>query len=161
MREAHPAVVASIWLCIAAWAYVMAGRCRGRELPAALPVWIAGWLAYIVHALTAFATHYHWSHEIALAETARQTRELTGFDSGTGLWWNYLFGLVWAAEAIRWLATGTSSPTGRWKWPHFAMMGFLAFMVFNGTVVFGDGAARWGGIAVFLMLGGVWLGKGR
>lgn len=157
MAQAHSVVALSIWLCVAAWAYVMAGRCRGRELPGALPVWIAGWGAYVVHALAAFATHYHWSHAVALAETARQTRELTGFDSGAGLWWNYLFGLVWAAEGIRWFATGRPQPVGRWKRPHFVVMGFLAFMVFNGTVVFGQGAARGFGVAVFLLLGMVWL----
>ncbi len=152
------AVVLPIWLCVAAWAYVMAGRCRGRDLPGAFPVWIIGGVAYVVHVLAAFATHYQWSHDIALAETARQTRELTGFDTGVGLWLNYLFGLAWGVEALRWFATGEAVPRGRWKWPQRVVLVFLAFMVFNGAVVFGQGAVRGFGIVVFLMLGVVWLG---
>ena len=156
MPQTHPIVVLSIWLAVAGWGIVMFGRCRGRKLPGALAIWVTGWFAFVVHVISAFATSYRWSHGVALAETARQTRDLTGFDSGIGLWMNYLFGAIWVVDAVRWAATGEAVATGRWKWPHRSMHLFLAFMVFNGTVVFASGATRVFGILIFVFLGAAW-----
>jgi len=143
---------ATIWLAVAAWAYVVAGHCRARDLPGALAVWIVGLVAYLGHVLAAFEFHYRWSHQVALAETARQTADLTGFDSGAGLWLNYLVGAIWACDAARWAVTGR--PRGAF---HRTWHTFLAFMIFNGTVVFGQGPVRWFGLAVFTCLAALWL----
>lgn len=143
----------TIWLAVAAWAAVLYGRCRGREIPGARAVWIAGLAAYLGHVVAAFSSHYHWSHAIAFAETARQTRDLTGFDSGAGLWLNYLLGLLWLIDAVRWLVTGHPLPANRpWRAVFLGIHGFFAFMILNGTVIFGQGPVRWFGGAVFACL---------
>lgn len=142
----------TIWLAVACWALVMAGRCRGREMPGALPIWFVGLGAYVAHVIAAFEFHYHWSHLFALAETGRQTAALTGVDSGAGLWLNYLLGAIWAYDAARWAVTG--HPRGAFYRTWHA---FLAFMIFNGTVVFGQGPVRWFGLAVFTCLAALWL----
>ena len=102
-------------------------------------MWLVGALIYAAHAALAFERFYDWSHARAIEETARATREATGVDSGAGLWLNYLFGVVWLVDAVHGVATGED---GRRRVPRparIAIEGFLAFLVFQGTVVFGNG----------------------
>lgn len=142
----------SIWVSVAAWAAVMAGRLRGRECRGAWLLWAAGCAAYGLHLAAAFAGPYRWSHAVAWAETARRTRELTGVDAGAGLWLNYLFGLVWLGDLAGWRIRGAPLPGGRWRPAALGLHGFLAFMIFQGTVVFGAGPSRWFGVGVFAYL---------
>ena len=58
--------------------------------------WTFGFLLFVAHVVAAFHFHHHWSHRAALAETACQTRDLLGLEFGVGLYFNYLFLLVWA-----------------------------------------------------------------
>ncbi len=151
----------SIWLAVAAWAAVTAAGLAGWTLPGARWIWGGAWVAFVFHAVTAFATRYQWSQEIALAETARQTRELVGLESGAGLWWNYAFGLFWGLDLARWFATGEEVPSGDVaRRLHRALRIFLAFMVFNGAVIFVEGPQRGMGLAVFAVLAVAW-GLGR
>ncbi|MBM3786009.1 MAG: hypothetical protein FJW30_16740 [Acidobacteria bacterium] len=81
---------------------------------------------YLIHVALAFTFVYGWSHAAALRETARQTRELFGVDSGAGIYLNYLMTLVWGADCI-------------WNWRARAWRVFvhalLAFLFFNASVV--------------------------
>jgi hypothetical protein len=116
-----------------------------REGPARA-LWTAGVLSYLAHAVSAFHRVHGWSHEKAVLETARQTEELLGVSSGAGLYFNYLFTLVWTADALWWWI----DPDGyrrRPRWTTFSVHLFLAFMFFNGAVVFADGFSRWVGLA--------------
>lgn len=153
-------VRASVWASVLAWAWVMAVRVRGRVRSSARWIWTLGWVAYLVHALAAFGGFYGWSHARAVAETARQTAEATGLDSGAGIWFNYAFGAVWLADVARWWAVGTARYLQRGGWRRVAD-GFMAFMIFNGTVVFGRGVARWVGVGLFVGLAAWWLAHRR
>ena len=73
----------------------------------------------------------------ALAATASQTAELTGIDTGVGLYLNYTFAVVWLADAT-WLHLAKRSHESRPAWVGALMHGFVAFMWFNATVVFGS-----------------------
>lgn len=150
-------VRASIWLAVLAWAVVMGGWLKGSSWRSTWLIWTAGLLAYLVHVATAFAGFYHWSHAIAFSETLRQTAELTGIDSGAGIWLNYLIGILWIIDVIRWRLSGKAWIVGRWHWLSASFHVFLAFMIFNGTVVFGNGPVRWFGVVIFLALATVWL----
>ena len=152
-------LIGSIWLAVAAWAVVSAGRIAGREGRGWLGIWLGGCAAYWVHAVVAFAGPDRGSVAVAWAETARQTEALTGIASGAGLVANALFGLVWAADGWRWWRTGRSVPPGRGRERglFLAGQGFLGFLVVNGTVVFGQGAVRVYGLAVFALLAVVWV----
>lgn len=117
-----------------------------------MTAWLLGAAAFAVHAMCAFHFFYGWSHSFAIAETARQTKELTGFDSGSGLYLNYLFGILWLADAVWWLRVGDRY-LSRPRWLTLSLHGFFWFMIVNGAIVFGSGAVRYYGVSLMgLML---------
>ena len=121
----------------------------GRLAVCLLGVWAAGAGLLWVHALLAFSAFYQWSFTVAFAETARQTFELTGWQSGAGLYANFVYGIAWTADAgFLWLK-GLRRYRQRHTWLTVVVHGYLGFIVFNGTVVFGDGPIRWFGVVVF------------
>ena len=145
-------VRASIWISVACWAWSVSAMLRGRATDATRWVWGAGADFFIIHAIAAFAHFYDWSHTVAVRETAAQTLEATGVDTGTGLWLNYLFGLVWCCDAAFWWIIGTPRYVGRGRWIHGLVHGFMAFMILQGTVFFGHGAVVYFGALIFLAL---------
>jgi len=118
----------------------------GRER-AARAAWAAGLLFYLAHVACAFQFFHNWSHQAAYRETARRTGELFGFDWGGGLYWNYAFTAAWAVDVL-W-----PRPPG---WLRAGLRGFLAFLAFQATVVFGAGWTRWAGLASTLALLLLW-----
>ena len=117
--------------------------------------WTLGLFAYLGHVAAAFHYYYQWSHDLGIAETARQTRELTGKDSGAGLYLNYFFTLVWIADTAYWWVVGLSGYARRSGWIDWIIHGFFVLMVVNGAVVFARGPVRWLGAAILLLLLGV------
>ncbi|MEZ5401433.1 MAG: hypothetical protein R2729_17310 [Bryobacteraceae bacterium] len=111
--------------------------------------WTAGFAFFAAHVAAAFHFYHHWSHAAAWLDTQRQTAALMGGRGwGGGLWFNYVFAAVWAADVARtWLGAKWGRP-----WRIFVQV-FFAFLFFNATVVFGHGAIRWTGAAGFLWLG--------
>jgi hypothetical protein len=130
------------------------GKASARA--AAKWAWIFGAGLCGVHILLAFHFYHHWSQSAAIAETARQTQAMTGINWGGGVYLNYLFAAVWLTDAAWWLFAD-SSFEHRPRWLGVAVQAWLAFIVFNSTVVFGSAAARWFGIAGFATLGIAWL----
>ncbi len=114
-------------------------------------VWLAGGLIFLVHVARAFHAAHAWSHADAYAHTARRTEELTGVASGVGLYLNYVFTAAWSADGL-WWSMFPDAHQRRPAWMTWALHGFLAFMVFNATVVFATGATRWLGLAAPLVL---------
>jgi hypothetical protein len=115
-------------------------------------LWTAGCLLFVAHVAAAFHSFHHWSHDEAYRETARQTADLVGMSSGWGLYLNYLFTLVWIADTAWWWGRGVNAHHQRPRWISATLDAFMAFMAFNGAVVFGHGATRWVGAAVTLLL---------
>jgi hypothetical protein len=117
-------------------------------------VWTIGCGCFLAHVAGAFAYFYHWSHAVAYRETARQTAELTGLHWGGGLYLNYLFALGWLIDVLWWwlaperFARRSRKLTALWH-------GFMFFMVFNGSVIFGRGPVRWLGAIVCAGLAGL------
>ena len=107
--------------------------------------------AYLLHVLAAFHFEHGWSHRHAALVTSRRTEEMVGVSSEAGLWLNYLFTAIFAADVVWWWAN-PAGYTRRPRWLAGTVHGFLAFMFFNGTVVFGNGLARALGIALTLAL---------
>jgi hypothetical protein len=117
-------------------------------------VWLAGCLVFLVHVFRAFHAVHGWSHADAYAHTARRTEEFAGVASGVGLYLNYVFTAVWLADAL-WWAFLPDAHRRCPAWMTWALHGFLAFMVFNATVVFAIGPTRWVGLAAGLVLFGL------
>ena len=139
--------VAVFWTIAAstvAWAIAECCRVLGWQMTLARLVWSAGAVAMTVHAVSAFAIVYRGSHEVALAETARQTAALTGFDSGFGLYVNYAFLTIWLADAAWWWSGPAAR--GRTAGLGWTRLGLFLFMFVNGAVIFADGWMRTIGI---------------
>jgi hypothetical protein len=137
-------VFGTISASVVCWAAAEVLRQRG--------LWAAGALLAVVHATAAFVTFYGGSHEIARVETMRQTAALTGLSFNGGIYVNYAFLAVWAADAVWWLAT-PQSYLGRPRVLSVAVRGFIFFIIVNGAVIFADGWARvLGAVSVMLVL---------
>jgi hypothetical protein len=152
----------TIWLAVAAW---IAAEWR-RSAPAAAPTsgraaWSIGALAALAHIALAFHVHHGWSHAAALADTARQTAAVTGRGWGGGVYVNYLFAVLWPADAAWWWRDAASfhrRPRGL----DAAVRGFLWFMFLNGAFVFVPGPARWLGLGAAAAVAAAWYrGRGR
>jgi hypothetical protein len=128
------------------------GRCHRLDLARLL--WTAGCLAFLLHTACAFQFYHHWSHRAAYEATARRTAEVVGLDWGGGLYANYGFAALWAADACWWWF-GPKRYLARPRGLEWALQGFLGFMAFNATVVFGAGAVRCAGLAACLFLAAV------
>ena len=108
-------------------------------------LWRGGALLLLAHMLAAFHWRHNWSHAAAYADTARQTREVTGIDWGGGVYFNYALLGLWLAEAFVWPPDlSVRQPRAR-NW----LAGYYAFMWFNATVIFGHGIVPWLGALAF------------
>lgn len=151
----HPAILSTAWVSFALWA-----GAAGLMIPATAAEWRAGatrfrvarwsWALgaamFVVHFLVAFHFAHRWRHENAF----QHVTDTAGF--GPGIFVSYLFTLLWAADAIWWLIAparyAIRPPSVGW-----AVHGFMAFITFNGTVVYVSGWIRWMAAGVFVVLG--------
>lgn len=154
----------SIWLALCAYAVgagtLLLARRRSRSITRARFAWTLGAAFFLAHVVSAFTYYHHWSHAAAYRETALRTSELTGLSWGGGIYLNYVFALAWLADVAWWWLASESfarrSPklTAIWQ-------GFMFFMVFNGTVVFGPGPVRWLGVLICGSLTTLWWHRRR
>lgn len=150
----------TIWVAVAGYAAGVAafGLSRGRcawESSARL-VWTVACVALLAHVTCAFHFYHGWSHRAAYLDTARQTSGVFGLDWGGGLYVNYALITGWVLDVSWWWARGLDSYRRR-PWPlSAAWHGFLLFIIFNATVVFKQGAARWAGLCLCVGLCVVW-----
>jgi hypothetical protein len=107
--------------------------------------WSLGCLAFLVHVATAFDRVHGWSNSAA----ARHVEDVSGF--GSGLYVSYLFTALWVADAAWWWID-KKGYDARAVWPDRAIHAFMAFIVFNGTVVYESGFIRWAGLLLFAVL---------
>jgi hypothetical protein len=113
-------------------------------------LWTLAWAAYLVHVAMAFHHYHHWSHAAA-GEHIRQ-----GSGVGEGIYFSYLFTLFWSVDVVSWwLWPGRRAACP--PWVGRALHAFLAFMIFNATVVFGTGWVRGAGALLFGELTALWL----
>ena len=149
----------TVWLALCGYALgatmLLAARGRAHWPARARWAWTFGCAFFLAHVGCAFAFFHGWSHTAAYRETARQTAELTGLHWGGGLFLNYIFALAWIADTMWWWLAPANFAR-RPPWLTAAWQGFLFFMVFNGTVVFGNGPVRWFGAAICAGLATLW-----
>ena len=116
--------------------------------------WSLAWLAYLVHLGMAFHHYHHWSHDDAM----RHTRAVSGV--GEGIFVSHIFTVVWSLDVIFWWLRPDRYAV-RSPWIDRLLHGFMAFVIFNATVVFEQGFIRWAGAALFVVLGLLWLRRLR
>ena len=114
--------------------------------------WTVGCIGMIVHVACAFHFQHGWSHAAAWEHTRQRTLELTGWNSGAGLYFNEAMTVLWLVDVVGW-----------WKildWPRRQRVWFwivqcvFAFMMVNATAVFGPG--YWRVVAVAFVGALVW-----
>ena len=140
---ASPAGVrATVLLATVAWA---AGEALMRRSPAvdhsARAVWTIGLALMILHVVLAFEVVYAWNHAAAVAATARQTAAVVGRGWEAGIFVNYVFIAVWAAD-VCWWWTAPASRASRSRRLETARFAFFVFMFVNGAIVFASGVGR-------------------
>ncbi|MFN0128415.1 MAG: hypothetical protein ACKV19_17210 [Verrucomicrobiales bacterium] len=147
----------TIWVALVMYTGGTVLWMEGRSPRGRRSIWSLGCAAFAAHVLLAYHFFYGWNHATALHETAQQTEAMTGFRSGSGLYLNFVFGLVWTGIVLRWWwspVTLRIPPAGGWM---ACWHGFALFMILNGTVVFGKGPVRWlGGVACLLIIVAWW-----
>jgi len=145
----------------------IAGRQRPR---AGRAIWTVGCGLFLGHVACAFHFYHHWSHGAAWRQTADETEQLLGVPFGDGIYFNYLFLVLWVLDVL-WLwtagspqfrsaasATGVplqpaspaATPRGR-----LGVHAFLLFIALNGAIIFEAGVTRWFAIPVSLALAGL------
>lgn len=145
----------TIRLALAAYALWLAGELLARTRPPARGSHASRWLyaiacgLFLVHVACAFHFYHGWSHAAAYDDTARQTQEQLGFAFGGGIYFSYLFALLWVAD-VAWLWLSPGRPPSRVT---AAIQLYMAFIALNGAIVFEAGVTRWVGIPVALLLG--------
>lgn len=155
----------TIWAAISAYAvgaaaFALSRNRRGWERAARL-AWTGACACLLAHVACAFHFYHGWSHAAAYLDTARQTGGVFGLYWGGGLYINYALLAGWALDVGCWWARGLDSYRRR-PWPLLAAWhGFLIFIIFNATVVFKTGAARWAGVCLCLGLCLAWRTAGR
>ncbi|MFO0805675.1 MAG: hypothetical protein U0791_21445 [Gemmataceae bacterium] len=107
-------------------------------------VYTTGLLAALLHASVAFHFGHGWSH----AEAFDRTERVSGF--GPGVFVNYAFVLVMAAETA-WMWRAFDSYISRPRWVHRIAIGFLWFVLFNSTVIFGRWPVNLLGLVMLMM----------
>jgi hypothetical protein len=108
--------------------------------------WTWALVIFLVHVMMAFHFYHHWSH----ADAFKRTRQISGF--GEGLYANYLFAVLWAADVAYWWLW-PARYASRSPWIDRALHGFMLFMVVNSMVVFATGRIQWAGLLVLILLG--------
>ena len=146
----------TVWIAIVAYTigcvvFATAPRQSGADRWVRL-AWTTGCAALVAHFICAFQFYHSWSHRSAYVETARQTAQVFAVNWGGGLFINYAVATLWAADVALWWFAGLSSYRRRPWWLILIWHSFLIFIIFNATVVFKDGPARWIGLLVSLTL---------
>src|SRR5262249_45029697 len=80
--------------------------------------WTWGIVCFLVHVGMAFQYYHHWSH----ADAFERTRRISGL--GEGIYFSYLFGLLWAADAAWWWIAPVRYAV-RSRWVDASLHGFM------------------------------------
>jgi hypothetical protein len=118
-------------------------RRGGKKFALLRWIWTAGCVLFIAHVACAFHFTHEWSHARAWEHTARETERLMGFSFGNGIYFSYLFLIVWVADVVS-LWVCDSRP---W-WFILPTYLFIFFIALNGAIVFEDGPTRPAGVMV-------------
>ena len=118
-------------------------------------VWSTACLFAAVHAYLALSDVHQWNHQHAFDHIANETERVLGFRFGYGVYFNYLFVIVWIADVI-WLWSSPESYQKRSNRLSSAFHLFLILIMVNGAVVFRDGLPRYLGTVVIASILVTW-----
>lgn len=112
-------------------------------------LWTCGCAIALAHMAAAFQWKHHWNHAAAYEHVLVRTHEMTGFESGLGLYINYAFALLWLTDtAIWWWNLRWPDRTA----PYWCVQTIFAFLMIQATAVFGPPFWKPIAIAVITLL---------
>lgn len=156
--DEQPLTLWTIRIALVCYVAVLAGRIAGRRSRTWRTIdrwiWTAGCLLLAAHIASAFHFYHAWSHAHAVADTARQTRELIGWEFGGGVYFNYLFAALWTFD-VGWMWIAAESYQRRPTSIALLLHAYMFFIAANGAIVFESGPTRWFGIAACIGLAAV------
>lgn len=121
-------------------------------------IWTAACGLFLVHVACAFQFYHDWSHASAWRDTAEQTQALMGMAFGDGIYFSYVFLVLWILD-VGWMwltpAPLKTQCLRKTPWPRVLVHCFLLFIAFNGAIVFEGGPTRWFGLAACIGLAGL------
>lgn len=144
----------------AAWACAECLALRRPDDSNARSFYTAAVALAIVHALAAFHVTYAWSHERALAATARQTAAVAGLAWGGGLFVNYAFLFLWLADAAWWWIAPMRRARRSVPLERTRLFLFM-FMFINGAIVFAGLTGRVVGVPAVAAVATAWARAAR
>jgi hypothetical protein len=137
-------------VCLAIRIYcVLTNRVGSERFARQVNTW--GCLFFCLHVLCAFAFFHNWSHASAFEVTAKRTDEMLGIRFGEGIYFSYVFLILWILESL-WHWLSVLSYAQRPRFITWSIWLYLAFIAFNGAVIFEAGITRWLGVPVSLYL---------
>jgi hypothetical protein len=117
-------------------------------------LWTVGCMLTWLHIAAAMIYVHHGSHVQAVEQTARRTEALFGWRFGGGVYFNYVFAVLWTADAFWWWLA-PQSYEHRPRWVAWTIHGYLLFIVINGAIVFASGPTRWLSLAALAIVAGI------
>ena len=111
-------------------------------------LWRAGCLSAVIHVLCAFHFEHQWEHQTAVNHTIEETKRVTGFTFAYGIYFNYLFLLIWTIDCF--------SSANHSRWSRF-VHGYMLLIIISATIVFEDGPIRYISLATGMTLTLLWL----
>jgi hypothetical protein len=153
------ALYSTIWAALLLFCAGEAGRARvragGSPPPWAWWTYTTGAILCMIHIAIAMKVAHGWSHDAAIAATARQTNAVYGLNWGGGVYVNYAFVAVWLVDAWRWR---------RREFHHtrdldavtWATRIFFLIIILNAAVIFASGARRAAGALLVAWLLWLW-----
>ncbi len=96
--------------------------------------WSIGCATFVLHVIVAFHFIHHWSHTAAFDATAKRTAEMTGWNSGFGLYINEAFLLLWLTDTFFWWQDVSWPRHRRIYW---TVQSVFAFLMIQATAIFG------------------------
>jgi len=152
------ALYGTIWIALAAFVAGEAGKQRHPIPRWAWSISLAGMFLCVAHIVIALGHHHHWSHDAAVAETARQTAAVYGVTWGGGVYVNYVFVAVWLTELWRWRMRPAEyfarSATVLW-----GLRAFFFIIIVNAAVVFASPRTRIAGVVLTVILLLIWTAR--
>lgn len=153
------ALYSTIWAALLLFCAGEGGRARARAggppQPWAWWTYAAGAFLCVIHIAISMGVAHGWSHDAAIAATARQTMAVYGVNWGGGVYVNYAFVAVWLADAWRWRRQPLRDAhhPGAVTW---ATRAFFLIIILNAAVIFASGPRRLAGAVLVAWLLWLW-----
>ena len=121
-------------------------------------LWSLGCAFALIHVFCAFQFVHYWDHQVAVKHTILETERVTGFRFEYGIYFNYLFLLVWTVDCVKLRNArprktnpnrkpgepGEPEESGATHsvWSRFVHV-YMLLIIVSATIIFEDGPIRY------------------